>query len=1144
MKINKSSPRSNPTSQHFHYNVNNNRHHSPIIYNDINSNNETNYKAPTLAPTATGVDSNNLPISSALSDFFQSNHQNSSPFDKDLIFPSNNTTSIPSSHLNNNSSSTTSTNNNNNSLQEREWGIFCLENKTDKPIVWGMKGLHIHWKKGHAPQIFKEPSVLYSNPTAAYYFYNQAYQQPPNFSTENNTTVNNEGKEEENFTENNYLNNHRHFYFTNSHTLSNTKHQKELSDLKNIIRYKLEPNSFCFGRFPFHHYSDYFILIVGLFENHHPSSIEMKEKNMNGISLNDGINNNSGNNGNIITSTSHNVLSNLGKYFYSLTGGSSSGNNSKQHNSSFVPRTQTSVGVFDYSSSSSSNTPTIVNGKAIVPKKKMDLHCKAYFIEHFHNKDIILSANVTKSLFLFSDYTTFTVEPITYRFFANYKPCEKEVNPPIKLTNNIYYDEIREIQKKKKKINESNTRNAIQFSGLNMYEDESINILRESILFYFLYLRKLNERINLLILMDEIFPYEINEFLMEVLIGGSKTIPHTENQRGELLRWFETCVKIYNTKQDDFIKKNSKYIIERNFDCGQHRSLNMYQFDDRPLLDIEEFLNDEDDDNKFKKIDTQIIDGIIVLSNVGNSLDDDLKRKLELLEGFPTLYILYGLEKCTNIYEAIKKKEIAEMEINSIYTNSKPYIIQYKSFDELKNEQLTNNSTASTANNNSTDTNEFISCQFFREVIDVSLERVTSLHKKSECSLALTSIMKLFNNSELKIELKDLQENEQRRNVWFFGLDNEKETISVAVNSLYQSKCCFIEPKQKGEKFQQLANVLICVRTREQFLNANDIILENSIQSWNQIVIVKRNFSDLFNHQWPVKRRKSGDGNSMKKSSSFGALSSLPSFLDRKRSNNTRSVSMDNRPKLFEMNKEKIGEDDESEDGDKREKKDEDSDDDSDEDETAIILMNNEDDDELENKDLNGDKNSSPNTLSDNENTAITTSIQQSNVNPSIPHLNGTQQIVEENNKKKKNTSSLNYPIQKGDIVVLCIELSGRILLTGENGIFTSFIKKLLTYTDKIVLFVERMDRNEFTEYSNDNQSFSNPSPETNLFHYLQNENVYIYGDEKDLLLDKELQQSQDLSSTKYRCYFSNNRPDTNNCIQQFWKTILHVEKK
>ncbi|KAG2375078.1 hypothetical protein C9374_010082 [Naegleria lovaniensis] len=77
---------------------------------------------------------------------------------------------------------------------------------------------------------------------------------------------------------------------------------------------------------------------------------------------------------------------------------------------------------------------------------------------------------------------------------------------------------------------------------------------------------------------------------------------------------------------------------------------------------------------------------------------------------------------------------------------------------------------------------------------------------------------------------------------------------------------------------------------------------------------------------------------------------------------------------------------------------------------------------------------------------------------------------LEANDSKHTNVQSsisaldhLTPPIQKGDIVVLCVELSG-ILITGENGIFTRFIQQVLNYTDSVVFFVERMDRHEFQQ--------------------------------------------------------------------------------
>lgn len=135
---------------------------------------------------------------------------------------------------------------------------------------------------------------------------------------------------------------------------------------------------------------------------------------------------------------------------------------------------------------------------------------------------------------------------------------------------------------------------------------------------------------------------------------------------------------------------------------------------------------------------------------------------------------------------------------------------------------------------------------------------------------------------------------------------------------------------------------------------------------------------------------------------------------------------------------------------------------------------------------------------------------------------------LKQNVNNEKKTSC--YPIQKGDVVVLCLELSGRILITGENGVYSRFIQEILTYTDKIVLFVERMDRREFNQ----------PATIRLKSNAMSKKLCCIFGDEEDMKLDEELCQSQDMKNLKYRCYYFSERTEDKNLVRKFWESVLH----
>ena len=40
----------------------------------------------------------------------------------------------------------------------------------------------------------------------------------------------------------------------------------------------------------------------------------------------------------------------------------------------------------------------------------------------------------------------------------------------------------------------------------------------------------------------------------------------------------------------------------------------------------------------------------------------------------------------------------------------------------------------------------------------------------------------------------------------------------------------------------------------------------------------------------------------------------------------------------------------------------------------------------------------------------------------------------------------------KQDVIVLCVELSGRVLLTGKNGIFSLFVKEMIEFAGRFTM--------------------------------------------------------------------------------------------
>jgi hypothetical protein len=115
-------------------------------------------------------------------------------------------------------------------------------------------------------------------------------------------------------------------------------------------------------------------------------------------------------------------------------------------------------------------------------------------------------------------------------------------------------------------------------------------------------------------------------------------------------------------------------------------------------------------------------------------------------------------------------------------------------------------------------------------------------------------------------------------------------------------------------------------------------------------------------------------------------------------------------------------------------------------------------------------------------------------------------------------------PISRDDVVVLCVELSGRALISGEGGLFTTFLQEVNKYTKNVVLFVDRLDRNDDGKKSTLSDTMTDPSDtETSVIEEQEvdegdeaeekKEIRFVYGDKSDMIFDEELQNAQSLLS-------------------------------
>lgn len=118
--------------------------------------------------------------------------------------------------------------------------------------------------------------------------------------------------------------------------------------------------------------------------------------------------------------------------------------------------------------------------------------------------------------------------------------------------------------------------------------------------------------------------------------------------------------------------------------------------------------------------------------------------------------------------------------------------------------------------------------------------------------------------------------------------------------------------------------------------------------------------------------------------------------------------------------------------------------------------------------------------------------------------------------------------ISKHDLVVLCVELSGRMLITGKNGIFNAFVKEIMELTDQLVLFVDRLDRMDKI-----------PEEKAEVQVQVKPQARVWYGDTLDKQLDAELQQSQKIETYfTHRMYYYAKR-DGNDGLQEVWQSVV-----
>jgi hypothetical protein len=276
--------------------------------------------------------------------------------------------------------------------------------------------------------------------------------------------------------------------------------------------------------------------------------------------------------------------------------------------------------------------------------------CKSYLIEFEGKKDIILMGNFSNSFLLFGN-GTFIIEPIISKLFYSNFQIENE---KISLQNNI--SQVLPLLNNEMPFN---VKKSIRTSvGISMYENESIHTLRESIFFYQSLFRRLKNKLHFLIIIDEKMnteedsywktkdlKYKIYFYLSQYILGGEVK----EVEYVSFCNWLDETI-------ETFIIRDFKNVKLNYDDSKTERRLKVYYKNG-------ERISDE-------------VDGIIILSILGNQISKELQSKLKKCEGFPTLFLLGGLELFSNLYDIFLSKEKTYSHLMKIYASSnKPTIM-------------------------------------------------------------------------------------------------------------------------------------------------------------------------------------------------------------------------------------------------------------------------------------------------------------------------------------------------------------------------------------------------------------------------------------------------------------------------------------
>jgi len=458
------------------------------------------------------------------------------------------------------------------------------------------------------------------------------------------------------------------------------------------------------------------------------------------------------------------------------------------------------------------------------------------------------------------------------------------------------------------------------------------------------------------------------------------------------------------------------------------------------------------------------IAGIIVLPRVTTGISAHLNPVLQQLEGFPLLFMLHGLLECNTIYDALQKKERVEMDIVRIFSSThKPLIV---SCIEKK-----------------TETENITTCIFLRESIDAQVEKLVADAPTDETVYHMDKIEHLvsglLNDDNSAATSPDdfdeltpgndnfLRTRDASANFFFYSLDNEQESVEAALDSMPAS-------------LLSTHDIFVYAASREQFNNHARLLFSGNNPGRRQIAehlstTIRRNMSTL----WSLGQSSDDEfqeeeirESRIRKVKSSTQLSSMEktALLHMRTSSEERSLTSSLVKSLSQQSP------------------------------PDNFLMDQ---------------------LSDNSFTQTQKTLESSIMNECVEEMHNVH-----SNFSVTPTKSM-MSVSASDVVVLCVELSGRVLIHGENGIFTSFLQEARQNTSNIVLFVDRRDRDNTDGTSKD-------------YDIVKDGSSIMCGDSADQELDRELKLTQGVDEVcRFRCYHSSPNSSHSDMIRDFWGNVI-----